>query len=412
MGLTSSLYSAVTGLRCYGTAISVSGDNIANLNTAGFKASRITFQDALNELLATAQGTSQVGRGVMVSDVGLIFTQGSFETTNAPTDLAINGEGLFILRDPTSMQLYYSRAGHFRLNPDGKLINPEGYILQGWAVGSNTLTDVIVDTAASAAQATTTVKLAVNLDARSEGLDPNTFNPNIEGTWNYQTSIVVYDSLGNRHQLILYFVKDQNAERTWNWYVAEVTPSGVGTYQQGGQLVFDEYGALQGGASATLSFQFEGAASQQIKFDFNPEVAKSTQYAADFSTLYQYQDGYPTGFLEGITVETDGLIYGHYTNGQTKPLYQVVLAKFVNPSGLTKRGGNLYLQSPRSGEPLIGTPGSGGLGTIVPNSLEQSNVDLAEEFTKIIIYQRAFQANARVITTTDDMLGEVVNLRR
>jgi len=135
MGLTSSLYSAVTGLRCYGTAISVSGDNIANLNTAGFKASRITFQDALNELLATAQGTSQVGRGVMVSDVGLMFTQGSFETTNAPTDLAINGEGLFILRDPTSMQLYYSRAGHFRLNPDGKLIKPRRVYTSGMGCG-------------------------------------------------------------------------------------------------------------------------------------------------------------------------------------------------------------------------------------------------------------------------------------
>ncbi|MEM4450619.1 MAG: flagellar hook-basal body complex protein, partial [Nitrososphaerota archaeon] len=140
--------------------------------------------------------------------------------------------------------------------------------------------------------------------------------------------------------------------------------------------------------------------------------AKSTQYAADFSTLYQYQDGYATGFLEEITIGTDGVVYGHYTNGQTRELYQIVLANFVNPSGLIKRGGNLYEQSPYSGEPLVGLPGSAGLGSIVPNSLEQSNVDLAEEFTKIIIYQRAFQANARVVTTTDDMLGEVVNLRR
>lgn len=400
MGLTSSLYSAVTGLRCYGTAISVSGDNIANLNTAGFKGSRITFQDALNELIATARGSAQVGRGVLVSDVGMMFTQGSFETTNSPTDLAINGDGLFILRDPNTQQIYYSRAGHFRLNPDGKLVNPEGYILQGWQIGSNTLMDVIVDTAASAAQATTRIELAVNLDATAQTLDPNSFDPNTPGTWNYQTSITVFDSLGARHQLVFYFVKAQ--DNSWNWYAYEAeTNCGSGT------LVFDSNGQLTQGATGSLNF-----GSQSIRVDFSTNVARSTQYAADFSTLYQYQDGYPTGFLEGISIEADGLIYGHYTNGQTRKLYQIVLADFVNPSGLTKRGGNLYSQSPHSGEPLIGTPGSGGLGTIVPNSLEQSNVDLAEEFTKIIIYQRAFQANARVITTTDDMLGEVVNLRR
>ncbi len=403
MGLTTSLYSAVTGLRCYGTAISVSGDNIANLNTAGFKGSRITFQDALNELIATAQGTSQVGRGVIVSDVALMFTQGSFETTNAPTDLAINGDGLFILRDPNSQQIFYSRAGHFRLNPDGKLVNPEGYILQGWAIGSNTLTDVVVDTAASAAQATQNIHIAVNLDARASVLDPSNFDPNTEGTWNYQTSITVYDSLGDRHQLVIYFVKTDDNQ--WNWYAYET--SDLSTQLGNGTLQFDQSGNLTSGDTGTITLD-----SQSITVDFSPDVATSTQYAADFSTLYQYQDGYPTGFLEGISIETDGIIYGHYTNGQTKELYQIVLADFVNPAGLTKRGGNLYMQSPHSGEPLIGTPGSGGLGTIVPNSLEQSNVDLAEEFTKIIIYQRAFQANARIITTTDDMLGEVVNLRR
>lgn len=402
MGLTSSLYSAVTGLRCYGTAISVSGDNIANLNTAGFKGSRITFQDALNELIATAQGTSQVGRGVLVSDVGMMFTQGSFETTNSPTDLAINGDGLFILRDPNTQQVYYTRAGHFRLNPDGKLVNPEGYILQGWQIGSNTLTDVVVDTAASAAQATTQIDLAVNLDAEAQP-PLNAFDPQTEGTWNYQTSITVYDALGARHQVIFYFVK--TADNQWDWYAYKSTD--LTTQLGSGTLTFNSDGSLNSGDTANIAL-----GSQAIQVDFSPDVAKTTQYAADFSTLYQYQDGYPTGFLEGISIEADGIIYGHYTNGQTRQLYQVVLADFVNPSGLTKKGGNLYAQSPHSGEPLIGTPGSGGLGTIVPNSLEQSNVDLAEEFTKIIIYQRAFQANARVITTTDDMLGEVVNLRR
>lgn len=407
MGLTTSLYSAVTGLRCYGTAISVSGDNIANLNTAGFKGSRITFQDALNELIATAQGSSQVGRGVMVSDVSLVFTQGSFETTNAPTDLAINGKGLFIVREPNTQKFFYTRAGHFRLNPDGKLVNPEGYVLQGWAIGSNTLTDVVIDTAASAAKATSLVEVAVNLDARAQP-PAQGFDPNVEGSWNYQTSITVYDSLGAPHRLVLYFVRTSNG---WDCYVAEGT-----NLLNGGQplteLQFDTNGALFSGETATLQVTFQGASGQSITFNFNPSVAKSTQYAADFSTLYQYQDGYATGFLEEITIGTDGIVYGHYTNGQTRELYQVVLANFVNPSGLIKRGGNLYEQSPYSGEPLIGLPGSAGLGTIVPNSLEQSNVDLAEEFTKIIVYQRAFQANARVVTTTDDMLGEVVNLRR
>ena len=430
MGLSSSLFSAVSGLRGYGMAMSVVGDNIANVNTIGFKASRITFEDALSQLVATAAGSSQVGRGVAVSDISMLFAQGSFETTSEPTDLAIGGKGFFIVRDPNNLKTYYTRAGQFRFDADGRLVNPEGYIVQGWQVQTNaaggvdivgSITDIVLPSTSSDPNPTSEVQIAVNLDA-SASTPSTTFDPNDSSTWlngsNYHTSITVYDSLGQGHAVTVYFRKTGSGQ--WNWYAAvsaDDHASGSDTICAQGTLTFNEDGVLTAESQTSNDFDFSGGAAQdqQISFYFGTQagaVSRTTQFAAPFATIYQTQDGYSSGFLQTVSVDTDGVIYGHYTNGQIMPLFRLALANFANPWGLLKEGGNLYSESNHTGEVVTGPPGTAGLGRIAPNSLEQSNVDLANEFIKMIIFQRAFQANSRVVTTTDDMMAELINIKR
>ncbi|HEX15556.1 MAG: flagellar hook protein FlgE [Deltaproteobacteria bacterium] len=445
MGLSSSLFSAVSGLRGYGIAMSVTGDNIANVNTLGFKASRITFEDALSQLVATAAGSSQVGRGVAVSDISMIFAQGSFETTSEPTDLAIGGKGFFILRDPNNLKTYYTRAGQFRFDADGRLVNPEGYIVQGWRVQRNasggvdivgSITDIVISSTSSDPRPTAEVQIAVNLDASAE--TPSVaFDINDSSTWldasNYHTSITVYDSFGQGHAVTVYFRyigTDASGNRQWQWWATvqgsdtasgrdEACATGVLTFNPDGVLVSE---SPSGGEDPENpgnppDFDFSGGAApdQVINFYFGLQpgaVSKTTQFASPFATIYQTQDGYSSGFLQTVSVDTDGVIYGHYTNGQIMPLFRIALANFANPWGLLKEGGNLYSESNRTGEVVTGPPGTAGLGRIAPNSLEQSNVDLANEFIKMIIFQRAFQANSRVVTTTDDMMAELINIKR
>lgn len=430
MGLSSSLFSAVSGLRGYGMAMSVVGDNIANVNTIGFKASRITFEDALSQLVATAAGSSQVGRGVAVSDISMLFAQGSFETTSEPTDLAIGGKGFFIVRDPNNLKTYYTRAGQFRFDADGRLVNPEGYIVQGWQVQRNaaggvdivgSITDIVIPSTSSDPNPTSEVQIAVNLDA-SASTPSTAFDPNDSSTWlngsNYHTSITVYDSLGQGHAVTVYFRQTDSGQ--WDWYAAvsaDDHASGSDTICAQGTLTFNEDGVLTAESQTSNDFDFSGGAAQdqQISFYFGTQagaVSRTTQFAAPFATIYQTQDGYSSGFLQTVSVDTDGVIYGHYTNGQIMPLFRLALANFANPWGLLKEGGNLYSESNRTGEVVTGPPGTAGLGRIAPNSLEQSNVDLANEFIKMIIFQRAFQANSRVVTTTDDMMAELINIKR
>lgn len=443
MSLSSSLFSAVSGLRGYGMAMSVVGDNIANVNTIGFKASRITFEDALSQLVATSAGSSQIGRGVAVSDISMLFAQGSFETTSEPTDLAIGGKGFFIVRDPNNPQQYYTRAGQFRFDEDGRLVNPQGYIVQGWRVQRNAaggvdivgaITDIVIPSTSSDPRATTEAQIAVNLDASSE-TPAVPFDITDSSTWldgsNYHTSLTVYDSLGQGHALTVYFRyvgMDGSGNKQWNWYATvagtdhasgndTVCSMGVLTFNPDGILINESPlgGQAPGGGPPDFDFSGGAAPDQEILIYFGTQpgaVSKTTQFAAPFATIYQTQDGYSSGFLQTVSVDTDGVIYGHYTNGQIMPLFRIALANFANPWGLLKEGGNLYSESNRTGEVVTGPPGTAGLGRIAPNSLEQSNVDLANEFIKMIIFQRSFQANSRVVTTTDDMMAELINIKR
>ncbi|MDY7033891.1 MAG: flagellar hook protein FlgE [Thermodesulfobacteriota bacterium] len=444
MSISSSLFSGVSGLTSYGYAMSVIGDNIANVNTIGFKGSSTAFEDILSQSIATSSGTSQVGRGVTLSNITASFDQGSFESTSEATDLAIGGKGFFMVTDADTGITYYTRSGVFRLDENGYLVNPSGLTVQGWVAEENSdgtvstvgaIQDIVIDSTSSEPQATSLVSMAVNLssDSNETAYNSGDFLSNFSTTdgadadyYNYSTTLTVYDSLGSSHVITIYFQKVDNGgastETEWEWYaVTDPANSENGSYdiQAQGTLTFNSDGVLiceEIDLSQCL-FDFSGGAelNQTVDFQFGTQagaVTESTQYSSASTTMYQAQDGYGSGFLESISVDTEGVIAGHYSNGQIIYLYQIALANFQNPWGLDKEGGSLYAESKSSGQPLTGIAGTNGLGSISSNSLEQSNVDIATEFVKMIITQRAFQANSRVITSTDEMMAELINLKR
>ncbi len=425
--MLSSLFTGVTGLNANGIAISSIGDNISNVNTVGFKASRMAFSDVLSQ----AQGSSQIGRGVAVADISPLFTQGSFETTTNVLDMAIEGEGFFLLNE--SGTTYYSRAGQFSVDRDGYIVNPGGLKLQGYlfsaaGVATGSLGDVNIASLNSAPNQTLNVSVSANLD--SSVTIPAAFSiSNPSGTSNFSTSLNVYDSLGNSHVVTTYFRKSAEAPtgNTWQWYAvvgANDSGSGLTEVQAQGTLSFDTNGKLSSESAITYptgGFDFSGGAAQNqtVAFNFGTSLAESgtgldgvTQFGAQSAIIFQNQDGYGAGSLKNISISQNGIITGVFTNGQTRLVAQVAVAKFIAPTDLTKMGNNLYAESYDSGGPVIGSPGSGGLGKVLSNTLEMSNVDLAEEFVKMISAQRGFQANARVITTSDDLLQELVNIKR
>ncbi len=531
--MLSSFFSGISGLVANSQAINIAGNNIANVNTVGYKASRATFQDVFYQSIYTSSGSSQVGRGTALSSVDTLFSQGSFESTSEPTDLAIGGEGFFIVRSPDTGQLYYTRAGQFRFDKRGYLTTPAGYVLQGRVIDRTTntpvgvSTDIVISPEPSEPRATSYIGMAVNLQSNCqwkgvvpsslsgsgtsissvspsagkypvagdytfevtensgtytlrvtvqrrgpdgnltgevftyEGLiEPNhTYSnfqnsgldiitaPNLQegvqtmtvegfvysyesstrnpiSTSNYSSSITVYDSLGQAHVVNVYFRKSHEdaatGNSTWEWMAvlsAADSATNRDTLVGWGNLVFNNRGLLiSGGEPRALLFNFSQGAlpGQKIELIFGSKSGggASTQYPIASTTNFQTQDGYPPGVLMNVTVSSEGVISGHYSNGQIIDLYQITLAKFNNPQALYKEGANLYSETVESGPAYTNSPGSGGLGKINPNSLEQSNVDLATEFVKLIVAQRGFQANARIITTTDEILTELMNIKR
>ena len=594
MSLSSSLFSGISGLSTLGNAMQIIGDNIANVNTVGFKSSSFAFQDLLSQSVATLSGTSQVGRGTALGDIQASFAQGSFESTGNTTDLAVGGDGFFVLNEQGTENLYYSRAGNFNFNESGYLTNPEGYVVQGWQLDNNgsdigSITDIVMSSFTSPPQVTDNIEVIVNLD--SDGSDNSAGTDNsLTGAWDgtnttpigesayeYQTTLRAYDSLGSTHDVTIYFDKAATSSayefivttnpaedyRTFSdtvevttvttgagstlaagdyfnisssttdyhvWYsvdgagtdpapagstaiavaalstdtaaqiatktatainaigdfgapapggaVVTITNAAVGdatnaidssgaaatgftvatTIQGGlatghplqgllgrGIIDFDSSGSMTDidmwqidpttGASIA---QVEGTDTSNGYFTFSPVFLSggtaqdielnlgarydgtnwinsslaSTQYASGSTTTFQSANGYGAGDLEGVNVDVDGVITGSYSNGQLIPLYRVGLAKFQNTQGLFKEGGNLYSETRRSGSAITNRPGTNGLGSIAPNALEQSNVDIANELVKMITTQRGFQANSKIITVTDQMLAELINIKR
>ncbi|MFW6415089.1 MAG: flagellar hook protein FlgE [Thermodesulfobacteriota bacterium] len=580
MGLSTSLYSATSGLGAHSEKMSTIGNNLSNVSTTAFKKSRMHFEDAMYQNITTASGNDQLGRGVSTSSVMSDFSQGSKESTNQSTDLAIGGEGFFTTSPKGQEKNNYTRAGNFRFDKDGYLTDPHDNVVQGWQVAEEDKsgaasgktsdeegvktegvpTDIRLEDFQSSPQATERVNQMVNLDARSEDRNTNSENPYFamfndwdsaddkplaDNRYAYQSTIKVYDSNGSSHDLTTYFdpveddVENEGGKQHWEYLTAVSPNEDNRTFWEGaaseekrgilmsGNLRFSSTGQMESRSAFTLrdtddttdgtqfaaadddpnnpenwlpaQFSSEGKPLTTPNFrggenanttnqvtendegnniainfgatnrdlseefpdypylsgwdnlddtdqeansiedwgsnetdadgndivdldqdpfpmpnykDFNTQARSTTNFSSGSTTNTQDQDGYAPGFLQELSVDRDGVMTGNYSNGQVKNLYVTTLAQFNSDQGLRKEGGNMFSETRESGPPLTGKPGTGGLGTIESNSLEESNVDMSEEFVKMITTQKGFQANARTITTTDDMLQEVVNLKR
>ncbi|MFM7230607.1 MAG: flagellar hook protein FlgE [bacterium] len=417
------LFAGVSGLRNHLTRMDVIGNNIANVNTVAFKSSRVTFKEAFVQLVsgasrpsATLGGTNpiQIGTGVNMGSVDQLFSQGSLESTGQPLDLAIQGDAFFVLNNGNSS--VYSRAGNLQLDANGNLINPgTGYLVQG--INADPRGNFTSGTAISGihigltdkapAQATSLISLTGNLDS-SAGV----------GAFKSMTT-TVYDSTGAPHVLTLSFEKTGASEWSWTADVGGTPPTATVSPAGSGQVTFGPTGQL-------LSFTYPGGGTDMtitpagggLPFDItlDPGTVNTTNGLAGFANpsnaVVREQNGFPAGSLINISVDANGVISGFFDNGVTRSLAQIALATFNNPGGLVRSNDGMYQSTPNSGLAVVGFAGGTSRSTITPGALEGSNVDISNEFTNMIVTQRGFQANARVVTTADEILNDLVNLRR
>lgn len=460
-----SLYSGVSGLQNHQTRMDVLGNNISNVNTTGFKKGRANFQDLLYQVMSGAArpneeiggiNPKEIGLGMSIASVDTIHTQGAFQTTGVMSDLAISGNGFFVLAKGDSH--LFTRAGAFGLDRDGTLVNPgTGYRVQGWNAEmingvevlntSGALQDLIIPIGAKdPARATEAVYLACNLDKRLEEIPEGAAEQTIRAnTWRVEEKI--YDSFGEEHIIRVDYIRVPGETNRWQATVSIDPQLEAGTNtlvglnpeaQEGNTFIveFDNLGMLhhvedsQGNISVA-----EGLISLSVGFDVpeatpdedgNPErqnfllnlgVAGSvrntiTQFAEVSSTKVYEQDGYGMGYLDNYKIDQSGIITAVFSNGSTRTIGQVALATFTNPGGLEKAGETNFLASNNSGMANIGPSGIAGKGKIIAGALEMSNVDLAEQFTDMIVTQRGFQANSKTIQTSDQMLQELLTLKR
>lgn len=450
----------------------VVGNNISNVNTTGFKRGRVNFQDLISQM---RQGPSspnervggvnpqQVGLGVQVATIDTIHSQGSLQTTGVKSDLAIQGEGFFMLRNGD--ETLYSRAGAFSVDSEGFLVNPaNGMRVQGWNAqtedgntfinSSASVEDLVVPVGSKdPAQQTTQVLLASNLNKNTPVIPADPTAEQVQdGTWSVEYDI--YDSFGGTHTLRIDFTRNPDAENQWIGTVAinpesdEAIPQTVGVNgveSADGETFIVEFnndGTLLSAQNPEGGLSNQGAIQVDVTYDvpatsipIDPEtglpqegpvqqtftlnlgeqgsfVDSMTQFASESSTRVFSQNGFPMGYLEDYRIDANGTITGIFSNGNNRELGQVALASFVNPGGLEKAGDTAFVESLNSGIANVGTVGVAGKGTIMAGALEMSNVDLAEQFTDMIVTQRGFQANSRTIQTSDQMLQEVLTLKR
>lgn len=427
MSLLTALSSGTTGIDAASFELSVVGDNIANANTVGFKAGRAAFEDALSQTIIG--GSGGIGLGARLESVQKILTQGALTSTGLATDLALQGNGFFAVRGNHNGQdgTFYTRAGQFTIDRDGYLVTLEGLKVQGFpadpaGIVSMVPGDLLVGNASALPRATTSISVKANLQADAAiapAWDP--LNPG--GTSTFSTSVAVYDTLGTSHAVQIFFRK--SATGTWDWHA--MTDGGGLTGGTAGQLTeiangtltFDNQGRLQTETQAS-NFNPLGAVNPQpLSFNFGDALAAGgtglsgvTQFAAASTTTFIGQDGYGSGQLASIRIDSEGLVSGIFSNGQQRVLGQVGIAAFAAPDQLERMGGNLFQQTPSSGQPALGAAGAGGRGSIASGSLEQSNVDLADQFVRLIAAQRAFQANSKTVTTADQLLAELIAMKR
>lgn len=388
-----SLFSGISGMRAHQTMLDVTGNNIANVNTTGFKASQAQFTDTLSQMLTNTAaprpgvgGTNpaQVGLGVQVSEITTNFTTGAQQSTGRATDMMISGDGFFVVQNDG--QQYYTRAGSFDFDGNGNLVSADGSFVMGWAASNGAINTngaiaplQLPTTTLSGARATENITFDGNLPSDAE-----------EGTA-LTRDVEVYDGLGNARIVTLTFTKGTDQE--WN---VSVNDDGAVTTSS---ITFDATGALTSGGTLNLG----GIAV---------DLSELTGFAGMTTAAVAARDGQQAGALQSFTISPDGTIVGAFSNGVKEDLGMIALANFDNPSGLEKAGGSLFTASPNSGAPQIGEAGRDGRGALVGMALEMSNVDLSQEFTNLIIAQRGFQANSRITTTSDEVLQELVNLKR
>lgn len=453
--------SAISALQALGKKMGVTANNVANSTTTGFKKSRASSVDVVR---------GNTGGGTRISKLSESPSQGAAISTGSTTDLAISGEGYFIVTGQNG-DSYYTRDGEFDFDDQGRLVDHSGHVVQGWEIDpesgelSGSIGNITLDDFNAPPHATTTVTALVNLDSRSgnnsvgaDALSTLWNGSDVDGSYlaadayTYSTGTTVYDAQGGRHDITLYFDRSDTADE-WE-YIVTTNPTedhrtGVSGDDQGllarGTLTFDSTGTLTDMSMAVndgagnwteldpdtditgghFSFQADflgdtgGGTVMNVALDFGARyngnfwvvgAGSSIQYAAASSTMQVGSDGGGPGSLLSMSVGDDGVVNGTYSNGASIDLFQIATARFTNPEGLEKIGNNLYIETNESGDALTGIPGSNGLGRIIPQALEGSNVDLAEEMVNMTILQRSYQANLKVIQVEDEMKGDVLDI--
>ncbi|MFQ3548307.1 MAG: flagellar hook protein FlgE [Armatimonadota bacterium] len=410
------MFSGISGMRAFKSSLDVIGNNIANVNTTAYKAARSTFKEALAQTIKSPSGPtdtrggvnpSQIGLGTIFASVDLNMNQGSLMPTGRPTDLAIDGAGMFVVANGTRMA--FTRDGAFELDAQNNLVSSgTGMKVLGWNANLNTFT---VDTSQavtansginipvgdlSIARATTALSIGGNLDASSAVGEIRTVD------------FDVYDSLGITHRVSAEFELIDSAINRWQCRINCPDAGGV-VYTT--NINFDAQGnCLTNAFNVSMTLTTPNGSVDPIQFSVNP--LSMSQLNGKHTADLTYQDGLPLGVLESFSIDQSGIITGTFTNGVNRVLGQIAVASFSNPAGLAKQGGNLWAETPNSGNAQIGVADTGGRGTIKSNHLEASNVDLAREFADMIIAQRGFQASSRVITASDQVLQELVQMVR
>lgn len=413
------MFTGISGMLAHQSRLDVIANNIANVNTPGYRGSRALFQDLISQTFQGAQPPSttsggsnplQVGLGTRMGGVDTSFVQGSLQTTGFASDLAIQGRGFFVLsNDPNKQGLYFTRDGSFQLDANGQLVDPStGLHVQGYLADATGAIDVNAGLqnlvvplgSASIVRATTTADLIGNLDSDTA----------LGGT--VVRSLRVFDSLGTIRDITLTFTKTAVANQ-WTWAASTTDPGVTSVTVATGTLQFTGTGALSAGSPDTITITYAAGTSQPTSPQpFTVDFSAVTQLSGTSDVLIRNQDGLGLGVLEAFNVGQDGFINGIYSNGLTTVIGQVALANFSNEGGLVRFGQNLFISSSNSGLPGLGIPNTGGRGEISGGALEMSNVDLGTEFTSLILTQRGFQANSRTVSTADTLLQETINLIR
>ncbi|MDC7825117.1 flagellar hook protein FlgE [Pseudomonas sp. BLCC-B13] len=429
----------LSGLRAATSDLNVTGNNIANAGTAGFKQSRAEFADVYAaSVLGT--GSNPQGSGVLLADVSQLFNQGNINYTQNALDLAINGNGFFVTSN--NGEISYTRAGYFGTDRDGFVVNNFGYRLQGYAVDdagnlqNGIVDDIQIRTAAQSPRATENLAQTFNLNSNNTVPTTAPFDPSDPTTYNSSTSTNIYDTQGNAHVMTQYFVKTAANTWTMNVLIDGRTPNDPTlTTPYSVNLSFTAAGQLDTAAMTSPDFTVNAdgtlsltnwvpaapdssvppvwganganAATAGITVD----IRDATQFASAFAVTAVSQDGYTTGELAGLEIDDTGVIFARYTNGQSLVQGQVVLANFANVQGLTPVGKTAWVQSFQSGEPVVGTPRSGTLGALQAGALEDSNVELSDQLVNLIVAQRNYQANAKTIETESAITQTIINLR-